>query len=146
MNVHGVPYRSIALADDGWSVDVIDQTRLPHEFEVINLTTLEQAAQAIETMIVRGAPLIGATAAYGVCLAVRDDATDESLAGACARLARTRPTAVNLRWALEAMQETLTPRPESDRADAAYALAGRICEEDVATNRAIAETRISMAL
>jgi methylthioribose-1-phosphate isomerase len=144
VNVDGVPYRSIALADDGWSVDVIDQTRLPHEFEIAKLTTLEHAAAAIEVMVVRGAPLIGATAAYGVCLAMRDDASDESLAAACARLARTRPTAINLRWALEAMQETLTPLPEPERTDAAYALAARLCEDDVATNRSIAQHGLTL--
>ena len=94
MNVDGVPYRTIWLAKDGWSVKVIDQTRLPHELAVLRLRTLSDAAAAIQEMRVRGAPLIGATAAYGLCLALKQDASDPALEGACRRLRQTRPTAM----------------------------------------------------
>ncbi len=137
MNVDGEPYRTIWLAADGWSVNVIDQTRLPHEFTVRRLTSVEEAASAISAMVVRGAPLIGATAAYGVCLAVRDEPDDASLAASCERLQGSRPTAVNLQWALHRMKETLLPLPQAERAPAAYRLAAAICDEDVAANRAI---------
>jgi methylthioribose-1-phosphate isomerase len=139
MNVNGTPYRSIWLNGDGLSVDIIDQTRLPHEFEVVSMTTLEDAARAIETMQVRGAPLIGATAAYGVCLALRENCSDETLSNAIARLTRTRPTAVNLIWALEVMESALRDKPEKDRFGAAYDLAALICDEDVETNSALGE-------
>jgi methylthioribose-1-phosphate isomerase len=98
MKVDGRFYRTIWLNDDGWSVEIIDQTRLPHAFETVTLTNLEEAAQAIRAMLVRGAPLIGATAAYGVCLAMRADDSDAALERACDTLYATRPTAVNLRW------------------------------------------------
>jgi methylthioribose-1-phosphate isomerase len=139
MNVNGTPYRSIWLNGDGLSVDIIDQTRLPHEFEVVSMATLEDAARAIETMQVRGAPLIGATAAYGVCLALRENCSDETLSNAIARLTRTRPTAVNLIWALEVMESALRDKPEKDRFGAAYDLAALICDEDVETNSALGE-------
>ena len=109
MNVDGKPFRTIWLADDGETVEIIDQTRLPHAFEIIRLATCEDAARAITSMQVRGAPLIGATAAYGLCLALRDDASDGALAGAYDALLATRPTAVNLRWALDEMQGLLGP-------------------------------------
>ena len=137
MNVNGKPFRSIWLNDDGWSVRIIDQTKLPHAFELADLNTLEDAARAIEIMQVRGAPLIGATAAYGVCLAIREDASDDALDAACRRLARTRPTAVNLNWALDQMLGALRNRPRDERVDAAYARAAEICDEDVETNRMI---------
>src|SRR5690606_16441882 len=123
MKVGGRHYRSIWVADDGWSVSIIDQTRLPHIFEVATLASLENAARAIETMQVRGAPLIGATAAYGVCLALREDASDEGLEAAVARLARTRPTAINLNWALAEMMAAVRNRPRGERVAAAYARA-----------------------
>jgi methylthioribose-1-phosphate isomerase len=137
MKVDGKHYRSIWVGDDGWSVSIIDQTRLPHEFEVVSLRGLEDAARAIETMQVRGAPLIGATAAYGVCLALRDGASDEALEAAVARLARTRPTAINLDWALGEMLAAVRNRPRGERLEAAYARAREICDADVETNRAI---------
>lgn len=139
MNVNGTPYRSIWLNGDGFSVDIIDQTRLPHEFEVVRMQSLEDAAHAIETMQVRGAPLIGATAAYGVCLALQKSCSDETLNAAIARLARTRPTAVNLIWALDLMEKTLRDKPGKDRFTAAYDLAALICDEDVETNSAIGD-------
>ncbi len=139
MKVDGKPYRSIWLGSDGHSAEIIDQTRLPHDFVVARLESLDAAVTAIKTMQVRGAPLIGATAAYGLALALRDDPGDESLAAASARLAASRPTAVNLAWALRRMSEVLTPLPPPARADAAYAEAARIADEDVAINRAIGE-------
>ncbi len=138
MKVDGKYYRSIWLADDGWSVGIIDQTELPHQFTTRRLRTLEEAAEAIASMRVRGAPLIGATAAYGVCIGLRDEASDDALRNARRRLLATRPTAVNLRWALDLMERTLAPLPAGERPAAAYAAAARICDEDVDTCRAIA--------
>jgi methylthioribose-1-phosphate isomerase len=137
MKVNGTHYRSIWLNADGWRVDIIDQTRLPHEFEIVTLETLEDAARAIEVMQVRGAPLIGATAAYGMCLALREDASDEALEAADARLRRTRPTAINLMWALDEMLSSVRNLPRENRLEAAYARAADICDQDVATNEAI---------
>jgi methylthioribose-1-phosphate isomerase len=144
MNVDGTPFRTIWLAEDGETVEIIDQTRLPHAFEVISLANCDDAAQAIISMQVRGAPLIGATAAYGLCLALRDDASDAALAGACDMLLATRPTAVNLRWALEEMHGVLAPLPAQDRAAAAYGRAAAICDEDVAICRAIGDHGVAL--
>jgi methylthioribose-1-phosphate isomerase len=137
MKVDGKHTRSIWVEPDGWSVGVIDQTRLPHRYAVIRLATLDDAALAIATMQVRGAPLIGATAAYGVCLALRADASDEALERAVASLLATRPTAVNLKWALDEMVAAVRNRPREERLAAAYRRAAEICEDDIATNRAI---------
>jgi methylthioribose-1-phosphate isomerase len=139
MNVKGTAFRSIWLALDGYSVEVIDQRRLPHEFTIQRLDSLEDAEVAIRDMVVRGAPLIGATAAYGVALAMRADASDSALEEAYARLLGTRPTAVNLRWALDVVRGELLPLPREERVRAAYAVAGRICDEDVEINRLIGE-------
>ena len=136
MRIGGRPYRTIWLNEDGWSVDIIDQTLLPHRLEIRRLTSLNDAAEAIKTMRVRGAPLIGATAAYGVCLALRADASDRALDEAAATLAATRPTAVNLRWALAEMGAAVGP-PGSERVARAYARAAAICDEDVASCRQI---------
>jgi methylthioribose-1-phosphate isomerase len=144
MNVHGIPYRTIRLADDGWSVEIIDQTALPHRFELLRLETPEQAAQAIKTMQVRGAPLIGATAAYGMALAVRSNPSDESLVAAAHTLGQTRPTAVNLAWALELMLAALRPLPMDQRVTAAYAKAGGIAEDDVETCRHIGRHGVTL--
>ncbi|NNG17481.1 MAG: S-methyl-5-thioribose-1-phosphate isomerase [Gemmatimonadales bacterium] len=144
MNVHGVPYRTIRLAGDGWSVEIIDQTTLPHRFELHRLATLEQAAQAIKTMQVRGAPLIGATAAYGMALAVRSNPSDESLDAAARALGQTRPTAVNLAWALDLMLRALRPLAVSKRVAAAYAKAVEIAEDDVETCRAIGQHGVAL--
>jgi len=103
MKVDGKNTRTIWLEADGWSVGIIDQTMLPHRFTTVRLTSVEEVARAIATMQVRGAPLIGATAAYGIALALRADASDDALERACAMLAATRPTAVNLKWALDEM-------------------------------------------
>jgi methylthioribose-1-phosphate isomerase len=137
MNIDGVAHRTIWLAEDGHTVEVIDQTALPHAFRVVKLATSAEAARAISTMIVRGAPLIGATAAYGLALAAREDPSDAGLARAAAMLAATRPTAVNLRWALEQAQTAILPLPPAERQAAAYAAAARLCDEDVAACEAI---------
>ena len=137
MKVDGKPYRTIWVNGDGWSVEIIDQTKMPHRFETVTLKTVADAAHAIKAMLVRGAPLIGATAAYGVCLALREDDSDEAIDRAHALLIETRPTAVNLRWALDEMREALRNRPRGDRLAAAYARASAICDEDVEICRAI---------
>jgi methylthioribose-1-phosphate isomerase len=139
VKVEGRPYRTIWPAADGWSVEVIDQTKLPHQFSTLRLTSVDEAAHAIRAMQVRGAPLIGATAAYGVALAMREDVSDESLESAVATLGATRPTAVNLHWALNEMKAHLRNRPRGDRVAAGYAKAAEICEQDVITNRTIGE-------
>ncbi len=137
MKVQGRPTRTIWLAEDGWAVEIIDQTRLPHDFVTRRLESLEDAAHAIRAMEVRGAPLIGATAAYGLALALRADPSDGNLARAVGTLLATRPTAVNLRWAIEDMQARLGPLTAGARAATAYARAAEICDEDVAICRAI---------
>src|SRR5271154_6381998 len=137
MKVDGKAMRSIWLEPDGWSVGVIDQTVLPHRFATARLTTLEEAAHAIRAMQIRGAPLIGATAAYGACLALRQDPSDESLDRAYETLISTRPTAINLKWALDEMMAAVRNRPRAERTAAAYRRAVEICDEDVAINTAI---------
>ena len=144
MNVDGTPTRSIALATDGWGAVIIDQTRLPHEFVLRRLETLDEAAEAIRAMWVRGAPLIGATAAYGLALAMRADPSDANLEHAAKTLMATRPTAVNLRWAVEDVSARLRPLDPAARADAAYVRAAEICDEDVAINRAIGEHGLNL--
>jgi len=137
MKVDGQHTRTIWLEHDGWSVGTIDQTVLPHRFARLRLLTLEDAARAIKTMQVRGAPLIGAAAAYGVCLALRADVSDQSLERACATLLATRPTAINLKWALDAMVAAVRNQPREARIAAAYRRAAEICDDDVAINQAI---------
>jgi len=137
MKVQGKDYRTVWVAEDGESVEIIDQTRLPHEFATRRLASLDDAAHAISAMLVRGAPLIGATAAYGVWLAMRDDPSDASLEAAGKTLLATRPTAVNLGWALAAMHAALAGLAPAARPGAARAQADGIADEDVAINRAI---------
>jgi methylthioribose-1-phosphate isomerase len=137
MKVDGRDTRSIWLDADGWSVGAIDQTQLPHRFATIRLATLGDAAHAIRSMQVRGAPLIGATAAYGICLALREDPSDEALERAYATLLAARPTAINLKWALDEMMAAVRNRPRAERAAAAYRRAAEICDQDVAINEAI---------
>jgi len=144
MRIDGKAYRTIWLADDGWGVEIIDQTVLPHRLEVARLSELEDAVVAIADMQVRGAPLIGATAAYGVCLALRQDQSDEALDRACKRLALTRPTAINLRWAIEEMRDTVRNIPHGERVTVAYARAAEICDQDVETCRRIGENGVSL--
>jgi methylthioribose-1-phosphate isomerase len=137
MKVDGKPTRTIWLEPDGWSVGVIDQTALPHRYVTARLTNLAEAAHAIRAMVIRGAPLIGAAAAYGMCLALREDASDEALERAYATLLAARPTAINLKWALEEMMAAVRNRPRAERTAAAYRRAAEICDEDVAINKAI---------
>jgi methylthioribose-1-phosphate isomerase len=137
MRVDGKPTRTIWVEPDGWSIGIIDQTQLPHRFATARLTSLDAVAQAIRAMQVRGAPLIGAAAAYGICLALREDASDQALERAAALLLGTRPTAINLNWALDEMTAAVRNLPRAARVDAAYRRAAEICDEDVATNAAI---------
>ena len=139
MRISGRSYRTIwPDAEDG-SVHIVDQTALPHEVRIVQLDVLEDAARAIEMMLVRGAPLIGATAAYGVALAMRSDPSEIGVRDACARLLRTRPTAVNLRWALERMGRVLLGEAPSGRVERAFAEAAAVCDEDVAICTAIGQ-------
>jgi methylthioribose-1-phosphate isomerase len=144
MKVDGKSMRTIWLEPDGWSVGVIDQTALPHRLVTVRLTTLEDTAHAIRAMVIRGAPLIGATAAYGMCLALRADASDEALERAYATLLATRPTAINLKWALDEMVALVRNRPRGERAAAAYQRAAEIAEEDVAINKAIGQSGLPL--
>ena len=136
MRVDGTPMRTIWPVD-GCRVGIIDQTRLPHEFVTVELSDLDQAAHAIRAMLVRGAPLIGATAAYGVALALSADPSDAALAQAIELLAATRPTAINLRWALDRARRHLVELAPAERAAAAWAFAAEIADEDVGINAAI---------
>ncbi len=144
MNIHGKPQRTIWAEADGESVGIIDQTRLPHEFKTVRLTTLDEAAHAIRDMLVRGAPLIGATAAYGLWLGLRAEASDAALQRAHAVLLATRPTAINLRWALDRALQYLQPLPLAARAGAARRFAAEICNEDVAINRGIGQAGLPL--
>jgi methylthioribose-1-phosphate isomerase len=144
MRVDGKPYRTIWLNPDGWSVAIIDQTKFPHRFETVTLKTLDEAARAIRDMLVRGAPLIGATAAYGMALAARADASDAALDHAYRTLLATRPTAINLKWALDRVSAALRSVGVSERAALAYRLAAEICDEDVAINTAIGQTGLEL--
>lgn len=134
MRVNGRAMRTIWLNDNGWAVDIIDQTRLPHAFEIVTLKTPEEAAHAIKHMLVRGAPLIGATAAYGMALAMHRDTSDASISHAYDVLLETRPTASNLRWALDRVRAALVPLRPDEREEAAYRLAVELADEDVAIN------------
>jgi methylthioribose-1-phosphate isomerase len=144
MKVGGQSMRTIWLEPDGWSVRVIDQTALPHRLLTARLTTLAEAAHAIRSMVIRGAPLIGATAAYGMALALREDASDEALERAYAVLLATRPTAINLKWALDEIMAVVRNRPRAERAAAAYRRAAEICEEDVAINTGIGRSGLPL--
>ena len=144
MQVNGTPFRSIWLAADRSEVLVIDQTLLPFAFEVRTLTTSSETALAIREMVVRGAPLIGATAACGLFLAAVSDASEANLRRAYQELLSSRPTAVNLRWALDRMLLLLLQVSESERADRARELAQQICDEDVATNSAIGDHGLTL--
>jgi methylthioribose-1-phosphate isomerase len=139
VNVGGRPMRTIWLGEDGRTVEIIDQTRLPHELVIAGLKSLDDMARAIASMQVRGAPLIGAAAAYGVALGIAADTSDDGLDAAIESLAATRPTAVNLRWALAEMQHILRGVPEEGRLAKALARAGEIAEADIAINRALGE-------
>ncbi|MCB1782720.1 MAG: S-methyl-5-thioribose-1-phosphate isomerase [Alphaproteobacteria bacterium] len=137
MKIEGTHYRSIALNEDGWSVRIFDQRKLPWKLEFVNLETMEQAARAIREMWTRGAPLLAATGAYGLCLSLRDNASDENLEQAYKTLLATRPTAINLRWALDEVKAAAQGHQGQERINAAYNRAKEICDEDVEINRNI---------
>ena len=139
MNINNIPTRTLWPAPQQRAIDIIDQTALPHVYRTLRLSTLEDAAHAIRSMQVRGAPLIGATAAYGVALALAQQADDATLASAVSTLAATRPTAVNLHWALARMQAFLKPLAPSARFDAAWQEAALIADEDAAQCQRIGE-------
>ncbi len=142
MRVDGTAYRSIWRSGDG--VTVVDQTRLPHAFTTFDIVTEAAAVDAIRRMVVRGAPLIGVTGAYGLAFALRDDASDAALDAAYGRLLASRPTAVNLRWALDRMLRAVTAVAERARHETALSLADALAEEDVATNEAIATNGVAL--
>ena len=143
MKIDGQPFRSIWL-DEHDQVSIIDQTRLPHEFVIRQLDSLDDAARAIAEMWVRGAPLIGATAAWGIWLALREDASDEALHRTTDTLLATRPTAVNLRWAIDDMLTHLLPLLAAERPDAARNRAQAICDADVETNSQIGDHGVEL--
>jgi methylthioribose-1-phosphate isomerase len=142
MKIDGVSYRSVWLDEDQWSVRIFDQTKLPWLVEQIRLTTWEEAAHAIRSMQVRGAPLIGAVAAYGVALAMRT--APETLDAVLEALNETRPTAINLRWALDRQRARLHNLPIEARAAAAYAEAADIADDDAETCRRIGENGLPL--
>ncbi|WP_027058334.1 S-methyl-5-thioribose-1-phosphate isomerase [Mesorhizobium loti] len=144
MNVGERHYRTIWLSDDGRSVEIIDQRWLPHDFRIERIGTVSGIATAIRDMWVRGAPLIGVTAAYGVAMQMADDASDAALDAVWETLHETRPTAINLRWALDEMRRFLRPLPPEQRAAAAYRRASEIADEDVGLNRAIGENGLAI--
>jgi methylthioribose-1-phosphate isomerase len=137
VKIDGTHYRSLWWNEARGVLEIIDQRWLPHDFRVQAVETLDAFAEAIVEMRVRGAPLIGATAAYGMALAMRLDPSDAAMDAAWARLNATRPTAINLRWALDRCRAALRPLAEADRAAAALRLAHEIADEDVEINRRI---------
>ena len=138
MKIDGKSFRTVWLdEDDRWSVHILDQTKLPWALDVVRLTTRDEAAHAIRAMQARGAPLIGAVAAYGLCLGLRADPSTEAMEQDAALLNETRPTAVNLRWALDRMLTRLRNTPQAERVAVGYAEAELIADEDVAQNQAI---------
>lgn len=144
MKINGKQTRSIWVEPDGWSAGIIDQTLLPHRLERLRLTTCEEVAHAITSMQTRGAPLIGAVAAYGLALALCNDASDENLERAYAALLSTRPTAINLKWALDEMMAAVRNQPREQRVASAYRRAAEICDEDVAINEAIGRNALKL--
>jgi methylthioribose-1-phosphate isomerase len=136
MKINGEHYRSVwPVGEDAFGI--IDQTRLPHEFVTLTLKSAGDAAHAIKSMQTRGAPLIGAVGAYGLALSVREDASDDAINQAVDMLAQTRPTAINLKWALWRMRGALLNQPHGRRVKLAWEEAGRIADEDVAMCEAI---------
>src|SRR3984893_877995 len=136
--------RTIWLEPDGWSVEVIDQTALPHRFLTARLTTLAEAAEANRPLVLCGAPLIGATAAYGVSLALREDASDEALEHAYATLLATRPTAINLKWPLDEIVAVARNLPRAERPADAYGRAAELCEDNIAINTGIGQSGLPL--
>ena len=139
MKVDGRVYRTIWPTPDGTAIEVIDQTLLPHRFGTLRIEDLDGAVAAIKSMVVRGAPLIGATAAYGLAIALRAPASDDALRARLSRVNASRPTAVNLRHALDDISTVVAPLAPAKRAEAAWARADAYCDEDVALNRASAK-------
>ncbi|MDD4964696.1 MAG: S-methyl-5-thioribose-1-phosphate isomerase [Gallionella sp.] len=139
MKINNLPYRSLWVTADNLAVEIIDQTQLPHFFTTVKLHSMRDAERAIRDMQVRGAPLIGVTAAYGVALSMRHHASDAALTATCDMLLKARPTAVNLRWAVERMRAILSPLAAEQRAEAAWLEAGQMADEDVAVNAAIGQ-------
>jgi len=144
MKVNGTPYRSLWWDEAKAALQIIDQRWLPHAFRIQQVDTMQGFCDAIVEMRVRGAPLIGATAAYGMALAMAQDASDANMNAAYDRLNATRPTAINLRWALDRCRAALLPLPEAERAAAALALAHEISDEDVEINRRIGEHGLAL--
>jgi methylthioribose-1-phosphate isomerase len=137
MKVNGKPYRTIWPSADNIAVEIIDQTKLPHVFTTLRLENMRDTERTIKDMQVRGAPLIGVTAVYGVALSMQHHASDAALKATCEMLLAARPTAVNLRWGIERMRAFLAPLPEAQRAAAAWQEAARIADEDVEINARI---------
>ena len=145
MKIDGTPYRSVWVdQEDGWTIRILDQTKLPWAVEILRLGSVAQAAHAIRTMQTRGAPLIGAVAAYGLCLALRADPSREAMERDAAMLKATRPTAVNLGWAVDRMLAVLHGVPDDRRAARGYAEAGAIADEDVAQCEAIGRHGVAL--
>ncbi|MFC1503296.1 S-methyl-5-thioribose-1-phosphate isomerase [Pseudomonadota bacterium] len=144
MKIKGKHYRSVWVSQDGRTVEILDQTKLPFELEIIQLHTMNDAATSIKDMWVRGAPLIGAVAAYGVALAMREDNSTENLQNAYDVLIKTRPTAINLKWALDRICPVLADTPPADREKAAYKIAAEISDEDVEICRQIGENGLAL--
>jgi methylthioribose-1-phosphate isomerase len=144
MKVDGRPYRTIWVNDDKISVSVIDQTLLPHRFKIVEWLTVEDVAEGIRNMVVRGAPLIGASAGYGIALGTLRDPSDKGFQRAYELLFASRPTAVNLRWALDRMREAVLLLNPKDRAAAAFTVAKEICDQDVSNCSAIGEHGCSL--
>lgn len=144
MNIDGIHYRSLWWSHEKNVLEIIDQRWLPHDFRVVPVATMQDFADAIYQMRVRGAPLIGATAAYGMALAMAEDPSDTNMDAAWAFLEKTRPTAINLCWALDRCRAALRPLPEGERAAAALTLAHQIADEDVEINRRIGENGLAL--
>ncbi|MFA6122206.1 S-methyl-5-thioribose-1-phosphate isomerase [Sphingomonas sp.] len=144
MILQGTHQRSITRTVDGAGARILDQRELPWTVKWVELRSARDAERAIREMWTRGAPLIGATAAYGLAMALAEDGSDGALDAAYTLLLDSRPTAVNLKWALDQVMETVRPLPATDRAQAAFARADAICDEDVALNQAIGEHGLAL--
>lgn len=144
MKINGKHYRSVWVAGDGRTVEILDQTKLPYALEIIQLNTMQEAAVAIKDMWVRGAPLIGAVGAYGVALAMREDSSDTNLRHAYEVLVATRPTAINLKWGLDRICRQLEQVAPGQREETAYRICAEIADEDVDINRRIGENGLAI--
>src|SRR5438067_4801950 len=143
MKINGQHYRSVwPIGEDAFGI--IDQTKLPHGFVIMTLRSAEDAARAIRDMNTRGAPLIGVVGAYGLALAVREDPSDDNIQQMVEMLAETRPTAINLKWALWRMRGALLNQPRDKRAALAWKEAAAIADEDVAMSQAIGKNGLKI--